>query len=389
VGNFISIHQVDQKDCGPAVLKMLLSYVHDQALSIFIDETWPRPMTFKQLVLTAESYGVTLKGYKLHHFSSIRGINRPFIGLFHQPHGHYKLVIPKKRHCYQIIDPIGIKETVKVDFFKHQFSGYLLLVKHVRPLATAITNLPKPFFKGFFLLSASLIWSQMIMLITINQPWLWMIGPMTFISFTATWIYYIFIQTKKLDQWMVKTYRHHLTNRSQFERFHQWKQGIIVLPLQQFYRLILLGTLWGYLTIAAPWVLLPSLLHHSSLLLWKQHYEKNRRRMVENLQQSETQLTYPITQDQPLQKVYRQVYQLTRLYLLDLIVNVTVALTIMIMTSMFRPMEHLLTLISAISSCLVSFHFSYASLNHQREKQQWRQQGYHFLNHRIYANIKT
>ena len=385
----VSIQQVDQHDCGPATLKMLLAYVHHQWTSIFIDETWPRPMTFKHLIVAAHDHGVTLKGYKLHHYSSVRGIRRPFIALCYLPKAHYVFVIPRKKFRYTIVDPKGSTQDVNADFFQHHFSGYLLLVKHVQPPLNAIPIIPSPFFKGFWLISASLIWSQMLILIYLNQSWLWLLGAGGFLLGCLGWLIYIFQRMRWMDTWMVKQYLHHLSDHEQFTRFHQWKQGLFLLPLHQFYRVVLLGALWCYLSVAAPWLGLPLLAHHGVVLALGKTKTLTQFHLSKDIQQAEEKLTFPLIHDRELNHIYKRVYRLTRQYFFGQLYNILVALLMIILVSVVYPIQDLLTILSALTSCLVSFHYLQGLFYHNQAKQQWRQYGYHFLNHRVYAKIKA
>jgi hypothetical protein len=385
----VSIQQVNQQDCGPAALKMLLAYVHHQSSSIFIDETWPRPMTFKQLIIAANDYGVTLKGYKLHHYSSVRGIRQPFIALCHVPKAHYVVVIPQKKFRFIIVDPKGSTQQVSVDFFQQHFSGYLLLVKHVQAPTKATPIMPAPFFKGFWLLSAGLIWSQMLLLIYLNQSWLWLLGAGGLLGGCLVWLIYIFRRMRWIDTWMVKQYLHHLRDHDQFNRFHQWKQGILLLPLHQFYRVVLLGVLWGYLSVAAPWLSMPMLVHHGLVLALGKTKPFTQFHLSKDIQQAEEKLMFPLIQDRELNQIYTRVYRLTQQYFFGQIYNLLVALIMMTLVSLVYPIQDLLTILSGITSCLVSFHYLQGLLHHRQAKQQWRQCGYHFLNQRVYAKIKA
>jgi hypothetical protein len=382
------IQQVSQQDCGPTALKVLLAYLFQKESFLFLQESWNRPSTFKNLLEYASHFGVTLKGYKLHHPSSVRGLKSPFLALMKNPNPHYVVVIPIQKDRYRLIDPAGTTKTIRSQYFDHTFSGYILLVKHIKSLSLPILPMEEVFQKGFFYMS-------FFLLMGLASAWFWIpsIAGLWFVILAIVigfiWGILLFKKVKDLDQTMVKRYLPLISNPLQFERFHLWKQGWMAIPLTTLYRGLVGCALTLYVSLASPTFLLALVGLHIFTCFWLPNVEKDFANKVQSLEAKEKALKFPTLTLGSMKELYQQVYQLFRDQLeIWLVFFLSVALTTL-MYGWFFPYEDFLSWASMIGIMVVSLINHRRLYQDHRGKQRWRQIGYLFLNDKEYDKIKA
>ncbi len=385
VKQFYSLTQLGLQDCGPAALKMLIAYLYQDERFLFIQETWDRPSTFKQLLEFANHFGVTLKGYKLHHPSSVRGLKRPFIALMKQPHSHYVTVIPSGR-TYQILDPNGHHHKVTDRYFLNGFTGYILLVKHLQLTFRPDLPMNQRWMKGFFMTSYLLFTSMM--LLWFWQPIDWLLLSLIMAGSALIWLVYLFQKVKQLDQVMMKHYLALIVDANQFKRFHQWKQGWIGLPLHRLYRWLVLTGIIIYVWFASPFFLIMLGIFHGLLFFWIPVILTRLDRDIKAISKLEQSLKYPYIPYKDFQHLYQRVYQLVRIRLGGWMLALITAIGLVWIYQQVLHFEAFLTWITMVSLLAISYHQHVELYRYPHEKKEWRQLGFIFLNTKDYDKIK-
>ena len=383
-----AIQQVNQQDCGPTALKSLLAYVYRDESFLFLQENWTRPATFKQMLEYASHFGVTLKGYKLHHPSSVRGLNKPFLALLKNPNPHYVLVIPKTKHTFELIDPNGQAKIIDVAFFDHTFTGYILLLKHVKPDAKPGIPMQRVFFQGFFLISFFLFASLWLLWFYQANLAVWIL-PLLSVTVGMAWVVYVYQRMRMLDGVMMNHYLHLIHDPNQFARFHQWKQGWILLPLQRFYRWMVVALVVIYLVYASATFLLALFALHAVTHVWLPWAERFHQRHLASLQKKEETLRYPHLTKMDMNQLNRRVYQLFHHHLQRWIVFGLSMIFIMLLYGYFFPYQDFLSWLTMVSLMVITLQQHQGWFRYPYEKSRWRQRGYLFLNHQVYDKIKA
>lgn len=388
MNRWYAIQQVNAQDCGPTALKSLLAYVYRDESFLFLQENWARPATFKQLLEYASHFGVTLKGYKLHHPSSVRGLNKPFLALLKNPNPHYVLVIPKTKLTYQLLDPNGQPKIINQTFFDHTFTGYILLLKHVKPEVKPGMPMQRVFFQGFFWVSFFLFTS--IWLLWFYQPNLtgWFL-PLLSGGVGIAWLMYVYQRMRILDGLMINHYLHLIHHPVQFVRFHQWKQGWILLPLQRFYRWMVISLVSIYLVYASFTFLFALIVLHGVTQVWLPWAERFHQRQLASLQKKEDTLRYPHLTKVDMHQLNRQVYQLFHHQLQRWVVFGLSMVFIILIYGYFFPYQDFLSWLTMVSLMVITLQQHQGWLRYPYEKSLWRQRGYLFLNHQVYDKIKA
>ena len=383
-----AIQQVNAQDCGPTALKSLLAYVYRDESFLFLQENWARPATFKQLLEYASHFGVTLKGYKLHHPSSVRGLNQPFLALLKNPNPHYVLVIPKSKQTFELIDPNGQPKIINQTFFDQTFTGYILLLKHVKPDAKPGIPMQQVFFQGFFLVSFFLF--TCLWLLWFYQPILavWIL-PLLSVSVGITWVVYVYHRMRLLDGLMINHYLHLIQHPVQFVRFHQWKQGWVLLPLQRFYRGMVITLVGIYLVYASFTFLFALLALHAVTQVWLPWAERLLQRHLAALQKKEDTLRYPHLTKVDMHQLNRHVYQLFHHHLQRWVVFGLSMVFIILIYGFYFPYQDFLSWLTMVSLMVITLQQHQGWLRYPYEKSLWRQRGYLFLNYQVYDKIKA
>lgn len=383
---FYTLTQIGQQDCGPTALKMLLAYLYQDESFLFIQETWDRPSTFKHLLEFANHFGVTLKGYKLHHPSSVRGIKKPFIALMKQPHNHYVTVVPSAGN-FHILDPNGKYQKVGDRYFTDGFSGYILMVKHLQDQMRPTLPMNHHWRKSFFV-SSYLLYTSMIFL-WFWQPIDWILMTITMVGVTIAWLSYLYQRVKQLDQVMIKYYLALIIDANQFKLFHQWKLGWFGLPLNKLYRFLVLTGTVIYTLFASPLFLFVVGIYHVILSLWipkMNHVYETEVHAIGKLEQS---LKYPFIPLRDFQQLMARVYQLVRFRLWGWFVAMMMAIVLVMIYQQFFHFEAFLTWFTMISLLIIGYHHHHQLYRYPIEKKEWRQQGLMFLNNKDYVKIKV
>lgn len=385
---YFSIEQVDYEDCGPTALKMLLAYLHQEEGFLFLQEQWQRPSSMKELLMNASHFGVTLKGYKLHHPSSVRGIKKPFIALMKNPHPHYVTIVPFKRHKYLLMDPIGNSKRVTEAYFLSAFTGFILLVKHVKRMDSPFSAKQAIFFRGFFTVSGLIYLSLLILWLYATKEW-WMLTSSIMVVAGIAWLIYVFSRIKFFDDWMLKRYLHLIQDHQQFIKFHQWKKGFIVFPFRRFYRMITSISVIIYLSVASPIFLIPYGLFQLVTLLWLPPLEKHKHRKILGIEKQEQHLKFPHLKLKEMKTMYHEVYQVMAIEYQNW--GLAFALIIVLVSgfSLLEPYQDFLSWVTMITLLLFSFQHHQTRIQEPGQLQQWRQQGYAFLNQKKYDKINS
>ena len=383
------VQQLHQDDCGPAALKMLFANVFFDERYLFVEEKWPRPMSLRHMVEIANEYGVTLKGYKLHHPSSIRGIHQPFIALRYLPTPHFVCVFPLPKNRYRIFDPQSPPSLVREDYFARLFSGVIVLLKHVHtPPKQRFQNFPKGFAPRFFPVSLGAMLTVMVGIWNFADSLIGWIAIMVGVVFVLGWLTVVIKTIFTLDQAMINQYHRLIMDADQYRRYHQWKQGYLILPLQQFYRWLLLLTMSLYLLLASPGFFIPLIAHTCLKGGYRQLVVAKKNLTMKSLETEETSLQYPLNRGQPLVNISHHVNRLLTFYLTEHVLMTLLALTLMGGYYLAVPYQDFLTLVTGITLLMLFSHHALALLDHHQQKQAWRQLGYTFLNQPDYAKIK-
>jgi hypothetical protein len=388
VNRFYAIQQVNNQDCGPTALKSLLAYLYRNENFLFLQENWIRPTTFKQLLEYASHFGVTLKGYKLHHPSSVRGLTKPFLALMRNPNSHYVLVIPRQHHCFELIDPSGKQTIIKDRYFDQTFTGYILLVKHIKAETKASIPMVRIFFEGFFLLSFIIFFT---LLMAWFYPWTlpkWIVATLGGLVGMG-WMIYVYVRLRFLDSLMIKHYLHLIQHRVQFVRFHQWKQGWFLFPLRQFYRAMVVTLMITYVSYASISFLIPLTALHAITQLWLPYAERVYQNELLTLQKNEESLRYPRVTMNDMNQIGRQVYQLLHQHLQRWMILGLSMLLIILIYGYFSPFQDFLSWMTMVTVMVLTLQQHQGWVRHPYEKSSWRQQGFLFLNNKDYDKIKS
>jgi hypothetical protein len=388
VNRFYAIQQVSDQDCGPTALKSLLAYLYHNENFLFLQEDWIRPTTFKQLLEYASHFGVTLKGYKLHHPSSVRGLTKPFLALMKNPNSHYVLVIPRKHHYFELIDPSGKQTMISDQYFDQSFTGYILLVKHIKADTKASIPMIRIFFKGFFMIS-------FVVFITLFMVWFYPSSfPRWFVTSIAlligmVWTIYVYARMRFLDSLMMKHYLHLIQHRVQFVRFHQWKQGWLLFPLHQFYRWMVVTLVVMYISYASMTFVIPLTVLHALSQLWLPYAERIHQNQLDSLQKKEESLRYPRVSLNEMNQLGNQVFQLLHHQIQRWIILGLTMVFIILIYGYFFPYQDFLSWITMVTLMVVTLQQHQGWIRHPYDKSSWRKQGFLFLNNKDYDKIKS
>jgi hypothetical protein len=388
VNRFYAIQQVSDQDCGPTALKSLLAYLYHNENFLFLQEDWIRPTTFKQLLEYASHFGVTLKGYKLHHPSSVRGLTKPFLALMKNPNSHYVLVIPRKHHYFELIDPSGKQTMISDQYFDQSFTGYILLVKHIKADTKASIPMIRIFFKGFFMIS-------FVIFITLFMVWFYPSSfPRWFVTSIAlligmVWTIYVYARMRFLDSLMMKHYLHLIQHRVQFVRFHQWKQGWLLFPLHQFYRWMVVTLVVMYISYASMTFVIPLTVLHALSQLWLPYAERIHQNQLDSLQKKEESLRYPRVSLNEMNQLGNQVFQLLHHQIQRWIILGLTMVFIILIYGYFFPYQDFLSWITMVTLMVVTLQQHQGWIRHPYDKSSWRKQGFLFLNNKDYDKIKS
>jgi hypothetical protein len=388
VNRFYAIQQVTDHDCGPTALKSLLAYLFHNENFLFLQENWIRPTTFKHLLEYASHFGVTLKGYKLHHPSSVRGLTKPFLALMKNPNSHYVLVIPRQHHCFELIDPSGTQTIITDQYFDQTFTGYILLVKHIKSDTKASIPMIRLFFQGFFIISFIVFFTLLVIWFHPSTIPRWIIPSIGGIV-GITWSIYVYTRMRFLDSLMIKHYLHLIQHRVQFVRFHQWKQGWLLFPLRQFYRWMVVTLVISYVSYASITFLIPLTVLHAMTQLWLPFGERAHQEQLASLQNKEESLRYPRVTLNDMNLIGSQVFQLLHLHLQRWIVFGLSMLFIILIYGYFFPYQDFLSWITMMTLMIVTLQQHQGWIRRPYEKSAWRQQGFLFLNNKDYDKIKS
>ena len=388
MNRFYAIQQISHQDCGPTALKSLLAYLYQNENFLFLQENWTRPTTFKHLLEYASHFGVTLKGYKLHHPSSVRGLTKPFLALMRNPSSHYVLVIPRSRQGFEIIDPSGKQILISDQYFDQTFSGYILLVKHMKEGTKATIPMVKIFFDGFFLLSWMMFLSLFLAWFYLSPISTWLI-PFIAGLIGIGWVIYIYHRMHFLETLMIKHYLHLIQDRNQFGRFHQWKQGWLLFPLRQFYRIMVLTFIWTYVGYASYTFLIPLIAFHGITQLWLPYAERMHQEQLVSLQKKESSLKYPWVTIHDMMQLRKQTFQLLQHYIQRWIILGLSMMLLILVYDYFFPYQDFLSWVTMVTVMAFSIQQHQNWLRHPYEKATWRQVGFLFLNHKDYDKIKS
>ncbi len=388
MNRFYAIQQVSDQDCGPTALKSLLAYLYHNENFLFLQENWTRPTTFKQMLEYASHFGVTLKGYKLHHPSSVRGLTQPFLALMRNPNAHYVLVIPKQHQGFELIDPHGKQTIITDQYFDKTFTGYILLVKHIKAETKASIPMIKIFFEGFFILSLVVFLSLFLVWFYASTIPRWIVPTFGGIAGMA-WLVYVYGRMRFLDSLMVKHYLHLIQHRVQFVRFHQWKQGWLLFPLQAFYRWMVVTFVITYVSYASMTFLIPLLVLHAITQIWLPYAEREHQDQIAHLQKKEDALRYPRVTLSEMNQLGKQVFQLFHHLLQRWIIFGLSMVFIILVYGYFFPYQDFLSWITMVTVMVITLQQHQRWLRHPYEKSSWRQQGYLFLNNKDYDKIKS
>ena len=388
MNRFYAIQQVSDQDCGPTALKSLLAYLYHNENFLFLQEDWIRPTTFKQLLEYASHFGVTLKGYKLHHPSSVRGLTKPFLALMKNPNSHYVLVIPRKHHYFELIDPSGKQTMISDQYFDQSFTGYILLVKHIKADTKASIPMIRIFFKGFFMIS-------FVVFITLFMVWFYPSSfPRWFVTSIAlligmVWTIYVYARMRFLDSLMMKHYLHLIQHRVQFVRFHQWKQGWLLFPLHQFYRWMVVTLVVMYISYASMTFVIPLTVLHALSQLWLPYAERIHQNQLDSLQKKEESLRYPRVSLNEMNQLGNQVFQLLHHQIQRWIILGLTMVFIILIYGYFFPYQDFLSWITMVTLMVVTLQQHQGWIRHPYDKSSWRKQGFLFLNNKDYDKIKS
>ncbi len=388
MNRFYAIQQVSDQDCGPTALKSLLAYLYHNENFLFLQEDWIRPTTFKQLLEYASHFGVTLKGYKLHHPSSVRGLTKPFLALMKNPNSHYVLVIPRKHHYFELIDPSGKQTMISDQYFDQSFTGYILLVKHIKADTKASIPMIRIFFKGFFMIS-------FVIFITLFMVWFYPSSfPRWFVTSIAlligmVWTIYVYARMRFLDSLMMKHYLHLIQHRVQFVRFHQWKQGWLLFPLHQFYRWMVVTLVVMYISYASMTFVIPLTVLHALSQLWLPYAERIHQNQLDSLQKKEESLRYPRVSLNEMNQLGNQVFQLLHHQIQRWIILGLTMVFIILIYGYFFPYQDFLSWITMVTLMVVTLQQHQGWIRHPYDKSSWRKQGFLFLNNKDYDKIKS
>lgn len=388
MNRFYAIQQVSHQDCGPTALKSLLAYLYQNENFLFLQENWTRPTTFKHLLEYASHFGVTLKGYKLHHPSSVRGLTKPFLALMRNPTSHYVLVIPTSRHGFELIDPSGKQILISDQYFDQTFSGYILLVKHMKEGTKAAIPMVKIFFDGFFLLSWIMLLSLLVAWFYLSPISTWLIPSIAGLIGIG-WVMYIYQRMHFLETLMVKHYLHLIQDRNQFGRFHQWKQGWLLFPLRQFYRIMVMTFVLTYVGYASHTFLIPLVALHGISQLWLPFAERMHQEQLVSLQKKETSLRYPRVTLHDMIHLRKHAFRLMKHYIQRWIILGLSMMLLILVYDYFFPYQDFLSWITMVTVMAISIQQHQSWLRHPYEKSTWRQVGFLFLNHKDYDKIKS
>lgn len=383
------IYQVHHNDCGPAAIKMLCAQLYQSESFLFYEEKWPRPMSVKAMIEAANELGITLKGYKLHHPSSIRGVKQPMIVLRYTPNPHFVTVFPKAKHRFLILDPSQAPQMVSDTYFLQGFSGVIVVLKHFPNIPVVASKFKAVVYPGFvgwsltlFFFVSAFIW------LTLDQP-AWWVGLLVGLLGIGGWLYDLVSRYRRLDQWMQHSAYHYITNTDQYHRYHVFKQGWLLVPLKQFYRRWVIMTMVMYIGIANPGFLIPLGLHVLVMTLVATPRGRHLKQLSQTLDEQEKNLKYPLLNIQPLVTIHTMTARILIYWWQTYGIMLGLALIFMIGYQQWFPYQDFLTFITGITVMMIVSNQSLKLHEDKLEKQAWRQEGYLFLNQHNYGKINS
>jgi hypothetical protein len=388
MGRPIYIQQLNHDDCGPAAIKMLCAQLYQQEGFLFLEEQWPRPMSVKAMVEVGNGLGLTLKGYKLHHPSSIRGVHQPFIALRYVPTPHFVTVFPKKRHRYLILDPSQSPQVVNSSYFQQHFSGVIVVLKHYPKKPSLNLSFKPVFFRGFlgwslagFALQAGLLWWT-------NQRQIVWLGLLIACLLLGGWLVYVYLRFLHLDRFMQSSSYQYVVNPEQYRRYHLWKQGWLSLPLKRFYRYWLVIVMVGYVALTNPEFLTVLSIHTLVMVAFHALQAKSLKLKYQALLHREATLMFPLVNANGLKEIQQLVRQVLGHWWQSMILMFALACLLMLGFYVWFPYQDFLTLMTGITLMMVVSKQLLLTVQDREEKQAWRQGGYLFLNDKNYDKVK-
>jgi hypothetical protein len=304
------------------------------------------------------------------------------------PTSHYVLVIPKHHHGFELIDPNGRQSIITEKYFDQTFTGYILLVKHIKAETKASIPMVRVFFKGFFIISFVVFLSLFLVWFYASTIPRWIVPTIGGVV-GMTWLVYVYGRMQFLDSLMVKHYLHLIQHRVQFVRFHQWKQGWLLFPLWEFYRWIILTFVMTYVSYASITFLIPLVVLHAITQLWLPYAERSHQEQLALLQKKEESLRYPRITLSDMNQLGRQVLQLLHHLLQRWMLFGLSIIFIILIYGYFFAYQDFLSWVTMVTVMVITLQQHPGWLRYPYEKSSWRQQGSLFLNHKDYDKIKT
>jgi hypothetical protein len=203
------------------------------------------------------------------------------------------------------------------------------------------------------------------------------------------WLIYVYGRMRFLDSLMVKHYLHLIQDRVQFVRFHQWKQGWLLMPLRQFYRTMVVAFIITYVSYASFTFLIPLLVLHAITQLWLPYAERGYQGQLTALQKKESSLRYPRVTLSDMNQLGHQVFQLLHHHLQRWVIFGLSMVFIILVYGYFFAYQDFLSWITMVTVMVITLQQHQGWLRHPYEKSSWRQQGYLFLNNKDYDKIKS
>ena len=376
------IQQIAKDDCGPVSLKMLLAYVHQSSDYLFLVESWPRPMSLKQIIDQATHYGVFLKGYRLQHYSHLYKLNQPFIALMNQHHFHYVIVVPKPKGMLGLVDPQGSANQVTVqDFFK-SFSGYLLRVQDIgkHTLAT----------EEYFYSPAIPLFHYVILILLTLIAWVLMLAPMAQVVFiglcvgwsslTLLWMMLGWNHVKRTNTAFINRYHPKITSKHQYQQFFYIKNQVTTLPYRILYRQVLFVTLILYGAFA-QWTFLPfAAIYWLSSVIPLRMWNNQRLQHIRALDDQEKKLVFPLLRPQPLKVIHDTIDRLTHHEIRRIVFAALLAFVVVLLYHTYFPLLQVSSWFVAWTMLMVGRQTLEMLLQYRQDKQALRQAIYQFMN---------
>ncbi len=154
--------QLNDYDCGYAVIKMLLANINNDKNYLFMKENiTKKSYSLLELKKIGEKYNLNLKGFEVKDFKLVNKF--PFIALINiNKQNHYVLVNKITKNYIYYFDPKLKKQKVEINTFKNLFTGYILMIDNYK--RTKCDNYYKSFKNYYFVYSIVFNLIQFILL---------------------------------------------------------------------------------------------------------------------------------------------------------------------------------------------------------------------------------